>query len=295
MPYTVVRGIRVHHLTEGQGPDVIMIHGFLENLAVWHLGLAPIVRDEVRLTTYDLRGHGRSDLSSRGYTPDALAADLEALMDGLGIGRAVLVGRSFGADVALHAAVRSPDRVAGLVAIEPALVGGLSRPGDEAWGGWRYWGGLLAEAGVAVPAERRTDLPFLLEQAVMTSAFDGPFPAGPRKRDRLLRLIRETALVAESGEVFGLTRDVVRGIRQPVLLVYGGRSPFLASLAFLRGALRRSRTLIVPDAEHLTPWDRARLIGDEILRFVRRLGRGRAGAGGPRPPMNPALVEAPGR
>jgi pimeloyl-ACP methyl ester carboxylesterase len=272
-----------------------MIHGFLENLAVWHLGLAPVLRDEFRIMTYDLRGHGRSDLTPNGYTPAGLAADLEALMDALNVGRATLVGRSFGADVALRFCARCPDRVAQLVAIEPALVGGLAHRGDEAWGGWSYWGGQLERVGVTLPPEKRTDLQFLLEQTVRTPAFDGPFGLGPRHRDQLLRLIGDTALLTECGEVLDMTRDLVRGIRTPTLLVYGARSPFLASFDFLRASLPRCRTLIVPDAGHLKPWERTRMLGDEIRRFLREGERASAPAIADRSTAGAMPVELPGR
>lgn len=285
----------MHHLTEGRGPDVVMIHGFLENLAVWHLGLAPVLRDEYRVTTYDLRGHGRSDLTPTGYTPAELAADLEALLEALKVGRVTLVGRSFGADVALRFCARWPERVARLVAIEPALVGGLAHPGDEAWGGWRYWGGQLERAGVTLPPEKRTDLQFLLEQTVLTPAFDGPFGLGSRHRDQLLRLIGDTTLLTECGEVLDMTRDVVRGIRTPTLLVYGDRSPFLASFDFLRTSLPRCRTLIVPDAEHLKPWERTRMLGDEIRRFLHESERAAAPAIADRSTSSAVPVELPGR
>ncbi len=295
MAYTTVRGIRMHHMSEGGGPDVVMIHGFLENLSVWHLGLAPVLRDEFRVTTYDLRGHGRSDLTPHGYTPAGLAADLEALLDALNVGRATLVGRSFGADVALRFCSRCPDRVARLVAIEPALVGGLAHAGDEAWGGWSYWGGQLEREGIPLPPEKRTDLQFLLEQTVQTPAFDGPFGLGPRHRDRVLQLIGETALLTECGEVLDMTRDVVSGIRTPTLLVYGDRSPFLASFDFLRASLPQCRTLVVPDAEHLKPWERPRMLGEEIRRFLHEGACGPAPAIADRPAADAVRVEFPVR
>jgi pimeloyl-ACP methyl ester carboxylesterase len=268
MPHALIRGIDVHYMTDGRGPDVIMIHGFLENLSVWHVGLAPLLRDRFRVTTYDLRGHGYSGITPRGYQPAELAADLAALMDARGIARAAIVGRSFGADVALAFCADHPDRVERLVAIEPALVGGLAHPGDEAWGGWRYWTAQLEESGVSVPPDSRYDLRYLLERTVQTLGFDGLFGQTVRRRDRLLRLIRDTTLVDECGEVFGLTADAVRRIDVPALLIYGDRSPFLASFEFLRAALPRCAFQVVSDAGHLTPRECAADVGEEIRRFL---------------------------
>ena len=268
MPHVLIRGVSAHCITEGRGADVIMIHGFLENLSVWHVGLVPLLREQFRVTTYDLRGHGYSAMTPRGYSPANLAADLAALMDVRGIDRAAIVGRSFGADVALAFSARYPDRVQRLVAIEPALVGGLAHPGDRAWGGWQYWRAELAKAGVAVPADKLYDLKSLLELTLQTPAFDGLFGLGARRRGQLLRLLRETTLVDECGEVFDLTVDAVRGIAIPTLLIYGSRSPFLASFEFLRTALPQCTPYIVPDAGHVTLPECTAAIGMEIARFL---------------------------
>jgi len=72
VPKVKANGIDLHYITVGMGPDVVMLHGFLGNLAVWHLYMAPILRREHRVTTYDLRGHGYSDVTLTGYT----AADM---------------------------------------------------------------------------------------------------------------------------------------------------------------------------------------------------------------------------
>jgi pimeloyl-ACP methyl ester carboxylesterase len=268
MPYLDTRGIRTHYIREGRGRDLIMIHGLLENLAVWHLSFAPLLRDSFRVTTYDLRGHGYSGMTPGGYTPAELAADLKALMDAAGIESAVLVGRSFGADVALQFCAEFPQRVSRLVAIEPALVGGLACRGDEAWGGWTYWSAQLEEAGRPPSPEQRADLQYLVEQVARMSFYKGPFGQTPRNQDKLLRLIRDTALLNECGEVLELTRSAVARIATPTLLIYGALSPFQASLAFLRHALPDCRVVMVEGAGHLKPAEAAGQIWPEIRRFL---------------------------
>ena len=121
MPKVLANGVRMHYLTVGRGPDVVMLHGFLGNLAVWHLSMVPELRGDYRVTTYDLRGHGYSEVSPSGYSTDDLASDLRAFLDALHIERPFLVGHSYGADVCLTYAARYPDDVRAIVAIEPGL------------------------------------------------------------------------------------------------------------------------------------------------------------------------------
>src|SRR3954467_11401922 len=104
-------GLKLHYQRVGTGPDVVMIHGLTGNLAVWHLRIAPLLMDRFRLLTYDLRGHGYSDMPPTGYTADDMAGDLLGLLDRLEIERASLVGHSFGADIALYFAHHFPERV----------------------------------------------------------------------------------------------------------------------------------------------------------------------------------------
>src|SRR5579872_3908541 len=99
-------GLRLHYQTVGSGPDLVMVHGLTGNLAVWHLNIVPQLADHFRVLTYDLRGHGYSDVPPTGYSPDDMACDLLGLLDALEIERPTIAGHSYGADIALYFAAR---------------------------------------------------------------------------------------------------------------------------------------------------------------------------------------------
>jgi len=80
MPKIKANGINLHYITVGAGPDVVMLHGFLGNLAVWHLYMVPLLRREFRVTTYDLRGHGYSEVTPSGYSAGDMAEDLRCFL-----------------------------------------------------------------------------------------------------------------------------------------------------------------------------------------------------------------------
>jgi pimeloyl-ACP methyl ester carboxylesterase len=136
MPKKSANGVNLHYITVGMGPDVVMLHGFLGNLAVWHLYMTPILRREHRVTTYDLRGHGYSDVPPTGYTAADMAEDLRGFLDAMGIQRPILVGHSFGADIAMYFSLLYPERVAKLVALEPGLAALVHLRNDKDWIGW---------------------------------------------------------------------------------------------------------------------------------------------------------------
>jgi pimeloyl-ACP methyl ester carboxylesterase len=268
MPKTTVNGVNLHYIAVGAGPDVVMLHGFLGNLAVWHLQIAPQLRRSFRVTTYDLRGHGYSEVTPTGYTAGEMVEDLVALLDRLGIERAHLVGHSFGADICLYFALKYPNRVKKLVALEPGLAALVNQRKHDSWGGWSYWVSKLEEVGITVPEEKRTDLEFLLDVSLNTPKFYGPARGLPRNREPLLKLIRETTLLADYEVIGDLTLDAVRTIRTPTLLMYGDQSHFLSSFEVLRYALPNCKPVLLPGGEHFGPLEQPELLTAAMVDFL---------------------------
>lgn len=125
MPSFRHQSLRFHYLDRGQGLPVVLQHG-LGGSAQLVCGLArpPL---GVRLISMDARGHGQTDppLDPAQFNFYTFADDLRALLDHLGLERAIVGGLSLGAGVGLNLALRFPERVQGLVLIRPAW---LDRP-----------------------------------------------------------------------------------------------------------------------------------------------------------------------
>jgi pimeloyl-ACP methyl ester carboxylesterase len=268
MPKIKANGIDLHYLAFGHGSDLVLIHGFLGNLAVWHLQIAPQLRKLYRVTTYDLRGHGYSEVTPTGYTACQMASDLEVLLDTLHINTATLVGHSYGADIAMYFALKHPQRVQKLVAIEPGLACLVSERKSKDWEGWAYWVSKLEGVGLTVPEDKRTDVDYLLETSLKTSKIFGPARGLPRNREPLLRLLKGTTLMSDYENVGELTRDAVRTIRTPTLLIYGDQSQFIGSYHFLKSALPNCTPVLLPGGEHFGPLETPELLTQHIVDFV---------------------------
>ncbi|MDQ2759501.1 MAG: alpha/beta hydrolase [Actinomycetota bacterium] len=115
-------GVRLAVEEAGEGVPVALLHGLTATRRYVVMGSGALARSGHRVIAYDARGHGRSSpaLDPGGYTYHEMGLDLEAVLDELGIQRAVLAGSSMGAHTLLWLALRRPDRVAGLVLITPA-------------------------------------------------------------------------------------------------------------------------------------------------------------------------------
>lgn len=115
-----VAGRRFHVLDKGEGPAIIFVHGLGGNLRHFDVPLWPHMPGNYRMIAFDRRGYG---YSQQGWGNDGRivthAGDVVALMDALGIEKAVLVGHSMGGAIALAAALDHPGRVAGLALLSP--------------------------------------------------------------------------------------------------------------------------------------------------------------------------------
>ncbi len=148
MPFVTVGETSVFYTVSGRrGPAVVLIHGAGGSHLHWPAGMRRLPGAAVYAV--DLPGHGRSGGEGRTRIED-YAADILGFMDGVGIGRGVLVGHSMGGAIAQMTALLAPDRVAGLVLVgtgaklrvAPALLEGILQdyPGvlglmaEWAWG-----------------------------------------------------------------------------------------------------------------------------------------------------------------
>ena len=106
-------GVRLYYEDFGAGEPVVFIGGGQATHAIWTSQGAALA-GEFRTITFDWRGTGASDKPRNGYTIDVAAADVGALLDGLGIASATLVGHGLGAHLAILTAEARPQAVKGL-------------------------------------------------------------------------------------------------------------------------------------------------------------------------------------
>jgi pimeloyl-ACP methyl ester carboxylesterase len=244
-----------------------MVHGITGNLAVWHLQIVPELSDHFRILTYDLRGHGMSDAPPTGYTPDDMTDDLLGLLDALEVQRPVIVGHSFGADIALYLAARSPERVQEVIAIESALPAlEESRRGDD-WIGWSKWAKVLEDVGHPVPPEHRSDLRYMVRATIDLPKQWGPLRGLPRNPKPLLRLLDETTLPEDYRTVGTLTRERVPSIDVPVVLLYQAESAFIHTHDYLLEHLPNADSILLPatDYGHFGPLEQPQEVAQAII------------------------------
>ncbi|HUQ69546.1 MAG TPA: alpha/beta hydrolase [Planctomycetaceae bacterium] len=271
MPTIDANGVTFHYLQAGQGPDLFLLHGLSGNLATWHLRIVPLLQEHFRVTTYDLRGHGRSSMPPSGYTTGDMAGDLNALMDALGIARAAFVGHSFGADIVLHFALLHPNRASRLALIEPGIPALVHDRKLGQWEGWEFWARDLERmTGEPVPRERWSDVAYMVRRSVEIPIVYGPLKGLPRRKDRILKLLDTTTMIADYETVGELTLQNLATIQHPKLLIYDGGSAWLSSFRVLRDLLVNCTPIVLPGAEmrHFAPLEAPELLVEHLVRFL---------------------------
>lgn len=235
-----VNGLRHHVRDSGSGPAVMLLHGFPDTGEVWRHQVPALTAAGFRVVVPDLRGRGRTERPEKvaDYGLTRVAADVTAILDELGIGRAHVVGHDFGAAVAWLVASLFPDRVDRLAVLSVGFPGAAGRPDLESLQkGWYRI--LIQSEGVAEELVRQDDwylfrtlfagaadtddyIAELSDQAALTAGFNwyranlplerllGPAPALPPVQAPTLGLwstgdlyLTERAMTASESRVTG--------------------------------------------------------------------------------------------
>jgi pimeloyl-ACP methyl ester carboxylesterase len=184
-------------------PLIVVIHGSMDRSAGM-LKLSRRLDTDFRVLRYDRRGYGRSFPHDGPFTMDVQVADLLCLLAGR---RAVLVGHSYGGDVALAAAGVHPDLVAGVAVYETPLSWEPWWPGTTA--------GAIAVAAAGKPHEAA-------ERFMRRMIGDRRWEELP-ERSRETRLAEGVAMVEELADLRRYRPWVAENITMPVITAYGAR------------------------------------------------------------------------
>lgn len=124
------RGLRLHCLDwGGDGTPIVLLHGLSSSARIWDL-TTPHLVPRFHVIAVDQRSHGQSDRPDDGYGFDDTTADIVALIAKLGIERPIVVGHSWGANVALQLAADHADAARGIVLVDGGFI---ERSGDSTW------------------------------------------------------------------------------------------------------------------------------------------------------------------
>lgn len=267
--FVEANGIRIHVAEAGPGdaPALVMLHGWPEHWYIWRHLIGPMARGR-RVVCPDLRGLGWSDAPPGGYEKEALADDLFALLDRLGVDRCGLVGHDWGGWVSFLACLREPDRFEALLAL--AIVPPMGRTTlRSALGAWRFWYQLV----LASPFGARAAAGLGSGPGATAFRWIGTDAWSDEERASYLDQLEEPARARASVQYYRTFQlrelpALVRGryadarLHVPTRLLFGAEESAM-SPAMLDGAERNADDLtieVLPGVGHFIPDERPELV-----------------------------------
>ena len=256
-------GTRVRYVDRGQGPPVVLLHGFASALDTWERIIPRLARTH-RVLALDLKGFGWTDRPAGDYSPRAQARLVKALLEARGVtGAVALVAHSWGASVALAFALRYPHHVSRL-ALYDAWVYEEQLPTFFLWA--RTPG--LGEALFSLFYKERPD-----ERLAM--AFYDPSVITERFVDDVQRALDRpgttaAALAAVRGQRYDLVQERYRTVHVPALLLWG-REDAVTPLSYgerLARDLPDARLVSYPRCGHLPMIEAAGASTRDLERFL---------------------------
>jgi pimeloyl-ACP methyl ester carboxylesterase len=173
----------------GDGPLVLLVHGFPESWYSWRHQIAPIASAGFRAAAIDVRGYGGSDrpFPVEAYAMEHMVADVVAVADALQPDRpAIVVGHDWGAPIAWHTALTRPDRVKAVAGLSVPYLGVPTRPFSEVFdeaftrkGRFFYQAWFQAEG--PAEAEAEADVRGFLRRFYYAISGDAPDGSWPQK------------------------------------------------------------------------------------------------------------------
>ena len=134
--FAQINGIRMHFVAMGEGPVLILLHGWPQTWFAWR-GVMPRLATRFRVVAPDLRGTGLSERTPSGYDKRTIAEDIYALITSLGVGQAYVAAHDMGGKAAYFVAHLHPEVVSKLALVD-CLLPGTENLDALRGGAWHY-------------------------------------------------------------------------------------------------------------------------------------------------------------
>jgi len=254
MPKIDRDGVKIHYEVHGNGPPLILTHGYSSTSQMWQ-GQIEALSKHHKLVLWDMRGHGQSDYPEdpKAYSEALTVADIAALLDEFGADSAIVGGLSLGGYMSLAFYRAHPARVGALLIIDTG-------PGFKKDDAREVWN------------KRALDTADRFEReglAVLKSASRERSTVSHRDASGLARAARGMLTQRDARVI-----EILPEIKVPSLIVVGADdAPFLAASDYMAAKIPGARKAVIPSAGHAVNIDQPQAFIDAVLPFIDGLPR----------------------
>jgi pimeloyl-ACP methyl ester carboxylesterase len=255
MPKIDRNGVNIHYEVHGDGPPLLLTHGYSSTSAMWQ-GQIEALSKHHKLVLWDMRGHGQSDYPDdpAAYSEALTVGDMAALLDAVGAKRAIIGGLSLGGYMSLAFYRAHPERISALLIIDTG-------PGFKKDDARETWNKRALDTAERFEREGLGGL---------KSANCERSTANHRDAAGLARAARGM-LTQHDARVIELLPD----IKVPSLIVVGADdTPFLAAADYMAAKIPGAEKVVIPSAGHAVNIDQPQAFIDAVLPFLDSLPHG---------------------
>jgi pimeloyl-ACP methyl ester carboxylesterase len=245
--------VKIHYEVAGDGPALILTHGYSSTGEMWAGQIEPLSK-HFKVITWDMRGHGASDYPAdqAAYSEEATVADMAALLDTVGAKDAIVGGLSLGGYMSLAFNATHPERTRALLIIDT----GPGYKNDQARDGWND---------------------NAIKRAERFEAEGLPDPAKVGAEVRLARHRDATGLArAARGMLTQRNARVIEslpGIAVPAVVIVGADdTPFLAASDYMAAKIPGARKVVIEGAGHSANIDQPAAFNAALMSFLTDAG-----------------------
>jgi pimeloyl-ACP methyl ester carboxylesterase len=245
-------GVKLHYETYGEGPALLLTHGYSATSEMWR-GQVEALSRRHQLLLWDMRGHGETDYPDdlAQYSEEATVADMAAILDAVGARQAIVGGLSLGGYMSLAFYRAHPERVRALLIIDTG-------PGFRKDEPRAAWNEQALRTAAALEAEGLAYLARRSKEMAMSRH---------RSADGLVRAARGMLTQRDDRVI-----SVLPEIKVPALVVAGADDkPFLAATDYMAAKIPGARKAIIPNAGHAVNIDQPAAFNEAVEEFLSTL------------------------
>ncbi len=246
-----IHGVEIYYTVQGEGIPIIFVHPPVLSSTSFIFQIREL-STKFRVIAFDIRGHGKSQASQESLTYPIIVADMEELMNGLGVDKAYLCGYSTGGSIVLEFLLEHPDRAYGGI-----LIGGISEIHD-----FRLKARIFLGISLSTLGAFRILALLLAWSNSIPSIFWRTFQDAKRGNSKN----------AEQYYRYSLTYDCTKQLPKiniPILLLYGEQDKGFHSYGhLLHESLPKNELVFIGHVKHQIPTKATSQLHDEIVRFI---------------------------